>query len=567
MEALVVDDLDVDILLGIPFMTVNDISVRPAKQQIMIDESTVVNYGSLPDQSSCNCVRRTQANVLRSSPCSTVVWPGNFIELDLPTEFDPDSTVALEARTDSPNSSDSWPTPSILEAVSGKICVLNDTPVPRALRRNEHFCQVRATTELDLTAPCEQVPVITRNCMSVSQHSEAVKIDPDSMIPESYRTKFHNLVKTYNEVFSPELPGYNGAFGKFEATINMGPVQPPQRKGRVPQYSHNNLEELQQKFDELEKQGVFCTPDKKNVTAEYLNPSFLVKKPNGGFRLVTAFADVGRYSKPQPSLMPDVDSTLRNIAQWKYIIQSDLTSAFDQIPLSKSSLKYCGVATPFRGVRIYTRCAMGMPGSETALEELMCRVLGDCIQDGIVSKLADDLYCGGNTLDELLSYWQRVLQSIQKCSLRLSPSKTVICPKSTTILGWIWSQGAISASPHRVAELSKSPPPENVRGLRSFIGAYKVLGRVLPGCSQVISPLDSAVAGCQSQDKVQWSDDLLQHFRNAQSALANHKSIILPQSDDQLWIVTDASVTKQGIGSTLYISRGGKLLLAGFFSA
>lgn len=46
---------------------------------------------------------------------------------------------------------------------------------------------------------------------------------------------------------------------------------------------------------------------------EYINPSFLVKKPSGGFRLVTAFADVGRYSKPQPSLIPDVDSTLRHL--------------------------------------------------------------------------------------------------------------------------------------------------------------------------------------------------------------------------------------------------------------
>ena len=114
-----------------------------------------------------------------------------------------------------------------------------------------------------------------------------------------------------------------------------------------------------------------------NVTAEYLNPSFLVKKPNGGFRLVTAFSDVGRYSKPQPSLMPDVDSTLRTDAQWNYIIKTDLTNAFFQIPLAKQSMKFCGIATPFRGVRVYTRCAMGMPGSETTLEELMCRVLGD----------------------------------------------------------------------------------------------------------------------------------------------------------------------------------------------
>ena len=106
--------------------------------------------------------------------------------------------------------------------------------------------------------------------------------------------------------------------------------------------------------------------------------------------------------------MPNVDSTLRYIAQWKYIIQSDLTSAFYQIPLSKPSMKYCGVATHFRGVRIYTRCAMGMPGSETALEELVCRVLGDCVQDGVVVKLADDLYCGGNTLQELFSNWRRL---------------------------------------------------------------------------------------------------------------------------------------------------------------
>jgi hypothetical protein len=141
----------------------------------------------------------------------------------------------------------------------------------------------------------------------------------------------------------------------------MGPVQPPQRKGRLPQYARYTLVELQDKVDiSLEALGVFKRPEDLGVTVEYLNPSFLVKKPSGGFRLVTAFADVGRYSKPQPSLLPDVDSTLRTIARWKYIIVSDLTSAFYQIPLARNSMKYCGVVTPFKGVRVYTRCAMGI---------------------------------------------------------------------------------------------------------------------------------------------------------------------------------------------------------------
>ncbi|KAL1265734.1 hypothetical protein QQF64_003761 [Cirrhinus molitorella] len=174
----------------------------------------------------------------------------------------------------------------------------------------------------------------------------------------------------------------------------MGPVQPPQQKGRVPQYSRGQLQELQAQFDMLESLGVFRKPEDIDVDVEYVNPSFLVKKSNGGFRLVTAFADVGRYSKPQPSLMPNVDATLRLIAQWKYIIATDLTKAFYQIPLSKSSMKYCGVVTPFKGVRVYAR-------------------------------------------------------------------KTVIAPVQTNILGWVWSQGTIRASSHRIATLASCTPPSD----------------------------------------------------------------------------------------------------------
>ena len=176
------------------------------------------------------------------------------------------------------------------------------------------------------------------------------------------------------------------------------------------------------------------------MTVEYLNPSFLVKKPSGGSRLVTALAEVGQYAKPQPSLMPEVESTLHTIASWQYIISTDLTSAFYQIPLDKDSMKYCGVATPYKGIRVYNGSAMGMPGSETALEELMSPVLGDLLHEGVVTKLADDLYCGGDTPEAVLHNWKCVLQALSKCNLRLSAKKTSICTKSTSILGWTLSR-------------------------------------------------------------------------------------------------------------------------------
>ena len=117
----------------------------------------------------------------------------------------------------------------------------------------------------------------------------------------------------------------------------------------------------------------------------------------------------------------------------------------------------------------------------------------------------------------------------------------------------------LSASPHRVAVLAKCPPPDTVLGLRYFIGAYKVLSRALPNCSAHTSPLESAIAGYQFQGKIIWTDDLYQKIYSAQKALSTHKSIKLPRADDQTWIVTDGSVTRQEIGATMYVSRGNKL--------
>ena len=58
----------------------------------------------------------------------------------------------------------------------------------------------------------------------------------------------------------------------------QGPCPPilPRQAGRV-----------KEKFDELEHCQVFRRPEDVGVTVEYLNPSFLVKKTSGGFRLVS----------------------------------------------------------------------------------------------------------------------------------------------------------------------------------------------------------------------------------------------------------------------------------------
>ena len=133
--------------------------------------------------------------------------------------------------------------------------------------------------------------------------------------------------------------------------------------------------------------------------------------------------------------------------------------------------------------------------------------------------------------------------------LSLQPSlisqKTVICPKTTSILGWIRSQGRVSANSHGIAALVSCPPLPTV------------LSRVLLNCSNIIDPLECALTGLQCTER----------FKSVQDFLSNHKGIVIPRSSDTLWIVTDGSVTRRGLSATLYVSRTNWLHLAGFSSA
>ena len=85
----------------------------------------------------------------------------------------------------------------------------------------------------------------------------------------------------------------------------------------------------------------------------------------------------------------------------------------------------------------------------------------------------------------------------------LNAPQTVVCPTSTTILGWMWSLGTFKASPHKLSALQTVEPPATVQGLQSFVGADKVLSLVLPSHAEYLTPLDQAIAEKQSCNKIE----------------------------------------------------------------
>ena len=386
-------------------------------------------------------------------------------------------------------------------------------------------------------------------------------------LSQQQKQDFCNLHSEFDDVFQPTIGRYNDYNGKVRARVNVGDTKPPPKKLHAPNYSKSNLEELQDKFDELECQGVFVRPEDVGITVEHVSPSFLVNKPSGnGKRLVTAFTSIGEYCKTLPISMPTVDSVLRTIASWKYIVKTDLRDSFYQVPLERESMKWCGTQTPFRGLRCYAVSAQGMPGSSETLEEVMCAVLGQMVRDGQAAKIADDLYIGStHSVDDLYNSWHKVLITMRQCGLKLKSSKTYIAPSETQILGWDWNGGRISACTHKITPLSTCKPPQTTTAMRSFIGAFKVFNRVLRNCSHYLADLEASITGKQKSEKVIWTNSLTESFKKAQSALNSTSCITTPIASDQLVITHDGS--QIGIGSVMFVKRKGELHLGGFFSA
>jgi hypothetical protein len=162
-----------------------------------------------------------------------------------------------------------------------KFRIPNLTPYPILVRKNDHFCQVRTVYSPDTAGhsnTLHQNQLESKSSVRTAPYSSLVSLDPDNILPSDTRDETRQALLKHDNVFSPSLEGYNGHAGSFEAHVNMGPVQPPQRKGRLPQYTRNQLELLQSTFYELEAMGVFKCQEDVGVQVVYLNLSFPVKK-------------------------------------------------------------------------------------------------------------------------------------------------------------------------------------------------------------------------------------------------------------------------------------------------
>ena len=175
------------------------IAVRPAKHEIIIAGTDEASYEYSNTPQAHYAVRACQ--LLHAPIVNTTVWPGKFLEVDAtpppPSDLLKDSTLAVEPRIDSVSSSHlkpthAWPHPNIIQAVGGKLRLVNDTKEPLLIRKKDHFCQARLTVSDHSQEPSKirtssSPPKITAPDLFPV---ESVRMDPDGLLSASGKASF-----------------------------------------------------------------------------------------------------------------------------------------------------------------------------------------------------------------------------------------------------------------------------------------------------------------------------------------------------------------------------------------
>ncbi len=329
IDGLVTESLDCDILAGVPFCKANNIDIHLSSEQISLNGKFIA-YGSQPESIKHEIF--AQSAVLRNDK-SRAIFPGEYIEISSSNLGEYEGEVAVEPRIDSPLQGH-WPLRSISRVIDGAIRIPNESTEPIHIAKLQHIAQIPRviTTDIKSQVPCLQTstPVPAKSSLPFSS---AVTIDPDSLLSPSEKTQFTELHRIYDNVFNPRFGPYNGQSGNVRAKVNLGSVVPPSSKPKLPVYKQSNLQQLQEEADKLEALGVLAKPEDVGVDVLFASSSFLVKKPDGTFRFVTAFNELEQYTRILPTSTTTCDDVLRRLSTWSFIIKTDLTKSFFQIPV------------------------------------------------------------------------------------------------------------------------------------------------------------------------------------------------------------------------------------------
>ena len=311
-----------------------------------------------------------------------------------------------------------------------------------------------------------------------------------------------------------------------------------------------------EKMDKLEEWGVLRKPEDIGVVPEFVLPSMLTPKNDGKeWRLVTDFTALNIHIKKLETTSSTIKEAKEKIGRFEYHIQLDLSNYYYQGGMRLEDCQFLATPHPYKGLRVYVCEPQGLKNAGEHAYERLGRIYGDLCAKDKMTRMADGIYVIADNLEDLANNFVEVLRRAELCGLTFKPSKVIITPENTVLFGWNKTKAGWSPTSHTISPLIKASPPVTVKQVRSWLGSFKQITECVPRYAVLLAPLENAVAGRSSAERIEWTSDLLTSFEKCKKALNDVKTVHTPKPSDVLHTYSDFSKAERAVGGRLEIHR------------
>lgn len=404
-----------------------------------------------PSMSSMEQKKTKTVNI----PHRQTALPGESVLVTIPEPWSGSERIAVVPSFDQMKCSD-W-LPQVCEVEEG-VAIYRNNHEDRTIShpKHAHFKTI-PVNEVSLAGmkKSSKSPVIAKNPVNMEVLIRDIKIN-EKMLSRDQLMRLKKIHAVNCNTFDGDLSGgYNHKQGWFEAKFGFKDnSKPPPLKVWTPQYNRSCLDLLQAKCDQLQSQGVLADPAELGIDVKHVSPIMIQQKGRAKhkdladctldeIRFISCQNVLNESIRPVPSSSTSHVKIFKFLGRWKFHIFADMHNSYFQIPVEKRMWGYLAINTPFRGMRVMTRTGQGLLNSDVHLDQLLMKVLGDEITEGICEVARDDIQVGGNTIDEVIDNWEKVLRKLNMCDLKISPHKVRILLDDTEVYGFRIRQGYV----------------------------------------------------------------------------------------------------------------------------
>ncbi|WVZ48657.1 LOW QUALITY PROTEIN: hypothetical protein U9M48_000078 [Paspalum notatum var. saurae] len=166
--------------------------------------------------------------------------------------------------------------------------------------------------------------------------------------------------------------------------------------------------------------------------------------------------------------------------------------------------------------------------------------------DKFVVIFIDDILIYSKTEEEHEEHLRLVLQKLREHKLYAKFSKCDFWIEEVKFLGHVISNGGIAVDQSKVSEVQNWKIPEDVKGIRSFLGLAGYYRRFIEGFSKIAKPMTALL---EKNIKFQWTSACQKAFEELKKRLTTAPVLTFPDMHKPFSVYCDAS--RLGLGCVL----------------